>query len=125
MTVSLFVLLSIVIFLMEFLNNRISFGPKQGPNDHKTEQVSKFTVACFSSKRKRLAEDFLQKLEPEVRAEKERINNCDLKHQATQEPLIVHDLVKVFKKKAKKSSSSSFYAVNHLSFGVAPTECFG
>lgn len=66
----------------------------------------------------------LSKLETEVRNEKERINNCDLNQQAKEEPLIVHDLVKVFKKKSKKSSTS-FFAVNHLSFGVAPTECFG
>ncbi len=36
------------------------------------------------------------------------------------EPLIVKDLVKEFKKGKKK-----FLAVNHLSFGISPNECFG
>jgi hypothetical protein len=36
------------------------------------------------------------------------------------EPIVVRDLVKIFKKSGK-----TFSAVNNLSFGVQPTECFG
>jgi ATP-binding cassette subfamily A (ABC1) protein 3 len=59
-------------------------------------------------------------LEEDVRAESDRINKTDLKELAKNEPLIVSNLVREFKKGKKK-----FLAVNHLSFGISPNECFG
>jgi ABC-type uncharacterized transport system ATPase subunit len=58
--------------------------------------------------------------EEDVAAEFNRIKNADLKQLSKKEMLIVNDVVMKFKKK-----KTDFYAVNHISFGVQNTECFG
>jgi ATP-binding cassette subfamily A (ABC1) protein 3 len=60
------------------------------------------------------------KLEDDVKAESNRIKNANINQLISTEPLVVSDLVKEFKKGKKK-----FLAVNHLSFGISPNECFG
>lgn len=55
-----------------------------------------------------------------MEAESNRIRNSDLKQVSKEEPLVVHDLVRRFKKGKK-----DFIAVNNLSFGIAKKECFG
>lgn len=60
------------------------------------------------------------KLEEDVKKESLRIKSSDLQERALEEPLIVNDLVKLFKKDGKP-----YAAVNNLSFGVLPNECFG
>ena len=61
------------------------------------------------------------KLENDVASEFNRIADSDLEVISKQQPLIVNDIVKQFKKKGK----GKFIAVNHLGFGVQPKECFG
>ena len=60
------------------------------------------------------------KLEEDVKKESQRIKSSDLQVRALEEPLVVNDLVKLFKKDGKP-----FSAVNNLTFGVLPAECFG
>ena len=60
----------------------------------------------------------LLKLEEDVKKESLRIKSSDLQERALEEPLIVNDLVKLFRK-------DGYTAVNNLSFGVLPNECFG
>ncbi len=61
------------------------------------------------------------KIESDVRAESERITRSKLLGQQTHnEPLLVKNVSKVFKKENKP-----FFAVDNLTFGVWPTECFG
>ncbi len=57
--------------------------------------------------------------EDDVSSEYERVKNT--KELSKIEPLIVNDVLKVFKKK----KNENFVAVNHLSFGVQSKECFG
>ncbi len=61
-----------------------------------------------------------QVIENDVQEEIERIKRCDLKIQSASEPLIINKLRKQFTKGKVK-----FMAVNNLSFGVVPQECFG
>ncbi len=63
-------------------------------------------------------------LEDDVYNETVRLSSVNLAQQAKEEQIIVHDLCKVFKKKVQ-NQKVKMLAVNHLSFGVAPTECFG
>ena len=60
----------------------------------------------------------LLKLEEDVKKESLRIKSSDLQERALEEPLIVNDLFKSFRK-------DGYAAVNNLSFGVLPNECFG
>ncbi|CAF0704109.1 unnamed protein product [Brachionus calyciflorus] len=72
----------------------------------------------FNSK-SRNSKNYLQ-LEEEVRAESERIDKANITFLSEQEPLIVSNLRKEFKKNGRY-----FAAVDNLSFGVLPGECFG
>lgn len=53
-------------------------------------------------------------------AEAERIRNSDIVELSKREPLVVHNLMRRFRK-----GNVDFVAVNHLSFGVRRQECFG
>lgn len=55
-------------------------------------------------------------MESDVDNETKRIANSDLKLLSKTEPLVMHNVVKKFKRK---------FAVDHLSFGVKARECFG
>ena len=59
-------------------------------------------------------------IEEDVRNEAARLDNADLKELSSTEPLVVHNVVKSFKKRGQK-----FIAVNNLSFGISQKECFG
>ena len=59
--------------------------------------------------------------EDDVAREYERVKTNDLEELSKIEPLIVNDVLKVF----KKGKKDNFVAVNHLSFGVQSKECFG
>ena len=63
---------------------------------------------------------YFLKLETDVKAEADRVKSGDIKQQATLEPLIVSELVKCYHK-----GKTEFTAVNKLSFGISPKECFG
>ena len=60
------------------------------------------------------------KLEIDVQNELDRVKNSDLKELAKDEPLVVAELFRKFRK-----SNKEFVAVNNLSFGISPKECFG
>ena len=62
----------------------------------------------------------LFQLESDVKKEFDRISSCDMKTQSKKEPLLVNRLFKKFKKDKK-----DFVAVDCLTFGVSPKECFG
>jgi hypothetical protein len=64
--------------------------------------------------------EIYNQVEPDVKQEALRIKNSDLKVQSANEPLLVSQLLKVFNKGKKE-----FRAVDMLSFGVPPRECFG
>jgi hypothetical protein len=59
-------------------------------------------------------------IEEDVATEIARIEKSDLKEQSCIEPLIVNGLTKRFHK-----GKTEFLAVNNLSFGISPKECFG
>ena len=60
-------------------------------------------------------------MEEDVEQEQNRVKKKpDLKKLVSDEPLVVYDLKRQFKKGRKK-----FMAVNGLSFGISPNECFG
>lgn len=59
-------------------------------------------------------------IEDDVQEEIDRIGRCDLKIQSATEPLIINKLKKQFIK-----GKTKFMAVNNLSLGVLPQECFG
>ena len=61
-------------------------------------------------------------LEKDVKEESERVDcgGSNLKNRALEEPLLVSHIGKLFKKNGRP-----FFAVNNLTFGVLPTECFG
>lgn len=62
----------------------------------------------------------LFKLESDVRDESNRIKSTSIQVLAKEEPILVRDLTRVFRKNGRP-----FLAVNNLSFGVRPAECFG
>ena len=87
-------------------------------------------------------------MENDVSNEFNRIARSDLKELSSAEPLIVNNVVRIFKKKSEKTGTcctprcvsnlsdkflklcknqndGDFIAVNHLSFGVQKKECFG
>lgn len=57
-----------------------------------------------------------------MKAEQDRINYSDqfLSFRAAEEPILFSGVHKMYRKDGK-----SFYAVNNLTFGESPTECFG
>ena len=57
----------------------------------------------------------------DVQNESMRIGSLNLEKSSLREPLVVKDLTKIY----KKSNGETFRAVDNLSFGVLPTECFG
>lgn len=59
-------------------------------------------------------------IEEDVKAEADRLASRNLDELVLEEPLVVRNLCKVFKKGSKR-----FYAVDDLNFGVASAECFG
>ena len=62
----------------------------------------------------------MKKIEEDVKQEAIRIKQSDLKVKSASEPLLVSQLLKVFRKGKKE-----YKAVNMLSFGISPKECFG
>nr|UOU03317.1 ATP-binding cassette subfamily A3-like 4 [Brachionus rubens] len=100
LNICLFFIANIFIFFMEdkFLGNLIHYimNSKNKPNKNYLE------------------------LEEDVRAESERIDKANIKFLSDNEPLVVSNLRKEFKKSGRK-----FAAVDNLSFGVLPGECFG
>ncbi len=61
-----------------------------------------------------------QVLESDVDAEAERIRNSNIEELIDQEPFVLKNLSKVYKSRRVKS-----LAVNNLSVGIKPKECFG
>ena len=59
-------------------------------------------------------------MDPDILDESNRIINADIRQITINEPLVVKNLIKRYKKNRK-----SFNAVNNLSFGVQQSECFG
>ena len=63
---------------------------------------------------------FFQQIDYDVQSEINRIKSSNLYELSTEEPLIVNQLVKLF-----KNTKNYVAAVDNLSFGVKSHKCFG